>query len=306
MALSVSETAKSLWRKATRDIPNYEQGSALYLERFELMNRAIQYVIPQFADLLAPSYKVKTTAVPSTTGRYSTATGTWVASTNTLTITMDSNFSSSDIEHTVMFRVGTSVYLATIQSRTSNTAVVLHGDNLPTSNQTVDYAMMASTGVTSDVLSLASLRMFRNGQQDTLEFESSSTTNVEYLKTLAFRKWSTTAQQNKNALAFMFAGVNLYMKKGSSTSSYGTIYPWYPKLPDLLAADADGVDVPDGAPMELVIFYLRSLIMIRLGQEVPNDDKDLEVTIKRLYATYGSAKINNETVKQKASALKNV
>ncbi len=302
MALSLIWTGKDIWREGTLDTPDYLQGKELYVDRLNLMNRHIQMVIGQFYDLVKISYMTPVTPVISSSGRYSTVGGTWVASTNTLTITMNSNFASSDVGNLIVFRVSASVYVATIQSRTSNTVVVLTGDNLPSSNQTVDYAIMAATTLTSDAISIASLRMARAGQQIGLELESTVTTSIRYMTSLEINMWRTSEEGNSNSIAVALSGTTLLLKKGSELSSYGTLTLRYPKVPDSLATEDDYADIPDGVIPEIVIISLRSAIARRLGKKT-DEQPQLEALIRKLYQTF-NMEVDAEVLKEKAQALK--
>ncbi len=62
------------------------------------------------------------------------ANGAYTAATRLLAGTMNSNFAAADKNKFVMFRTATDTYCGRIESRVSNSSVVVIGDNLPAGN----------------------------------------------------------------------------------------------------------------------------------------------------------------------------
>ena len=291
-------------REATLDIPEYKEGSEIYVGRFWLINRAIQTIVGQFYDLLSQSYMAETIATPSSTGKYYSSGASYDADTDTLTATMNANFASTDIGNLIIFREADSVYVGTILSVPSTTSVILMGDNLPSADiATVNDVIMAATTPTSDSISLASLPMMRTGQQIKLEVESTVTDTVQYESTIGLKIWRTTLPGNTKAIAIAFAGSTLYMKKGSLLDSYGTLTIRYPKIPDDVSTDATYIDVPDGITVQLVIAYLRTLILNRLNVRRTDDSSQIEMLIAKMYQTFGQ-EASAEILKSKMMAFK--
>jgi hypothetical protein len=75
--------------------------------------------------------------ISSGTGNWLTGSdGAWTAATRLLAGTMHASFATTDVNKRVMFRNSTNTYEGRIESRGSNTTVVLIGDNLPAGNIT--------------------------------------------------------------------------------------------------------------------------------------------------------------------------
>lgn len=304
MALSNRWTADKIWREAVVDIGESAWGVVLPFERFNLINRAIETVVGQFYDLLAQSYMTEVTPVLSTTGKYYSSGASYDADTDTLTATMNESFASTDVGKVIVFREAANVYLGTILSYTSTTAVVVTGDNLPSADiATVDDVIVVGTTPTSDQISLEDLSIMRAGQQFRLELESTVTEAIVYRTTEELRTFRTTAAQNLKTIAVAFSGNILYLKKGTSLSSYGTLTIRYPKLPDQVSAAGDYLDVPDGITMQLVTMYLRTLIYSRLKIVKEDNKGEIENMIRRMYNTFG-AEVSAETVEEKVMMLK--
>ena len=301
MALS-DKTAAYFWREAVRDI-NVDI-EPLAFEKYNLINRTQEMVQGMFADLVGEAYLKETTAVLSTTGKYYVSGASWVASTNSLTATMDTAWASSDVGNLVVFRDGTSVYVGTITSRTSGTVVVLAGDNLPSADiATLEDVLMAATTLTGDSLNISSLRLLRYGTQLNVTIRSTVTDQIETLPRESFPKFNTTSPQNRNKIAWMLVGDTVYLSKGSSLSSYGTITIQYPALPTDVTSDSDYVDLLDGNMLQIGIAMLRAKVQRRLSVPIPDEDKrDVRDLVMMLYNSFGQD-VKKELVEQKLESL---
>lgn len=297
------KTAAEFWREAVEDLGDIPV-SVQHFSKYLLINRVQELVQGMFADVVAEAYIEETTAVLSTTGKYYVSGASWTASTNSLTATMNTAWSSSDVGNLVVFRNGTSVYVGTIASRTSDTVVVLAGDNLPTSDiGTVNDVMMAATTVSGDSINIGSLRLLRYGNQLNLTIKSTVTNNVETISREAFQKFNASAAQNRNKIVWALYGNTIYLAKGSNLSSYGTLTIAYPSLPTMVSTDSDNISLLDGAMAQIGINVLRAKIQRRLGIPIPETDKnDTRELIKMLYTSYNQD-IKKEFIEQKLESL---
>ena len=254
------------------------------------------------ADIVSEAYQKDTTAVLSTTGKYGT-TGTFTAATNTLVATMSSNFASIDVGNMIILRTGTTVYVATIQSYISTTSVVLYGDNLPiTDVASFDTITMAGTTPTGTVINISSLRLLRSGSQLRLQLISTATENVNVELSESFPRWRTGASQNLNSIIWCLVGTNIYLNKGDSLSSYGTLTIRYPGLPDLVSLDADYIDLLDGIMVINGIMILRTLIEKRLGVQVSNNGTTIIDNVQSMYRNAGNEQ-SKELIRAKVESL---
>jgi hypothetical protein len=301
MPLSNLYTAKTFWNAATREIKEYKQNDLVYNERFNLINMACQLTQGMVGDLVSEAYRRDTTAVLSTTGKYGT-TGVFTAATNTLVATMSSDLVSADIGNMIIMRTGTTVYIGTIVSRTNATTVVLSGDNLPAVNVAAfDTITMAGTSPTGTTLSISSLRLLRYGTQLDLQLLSTATNSVFVKASEGFSQWVTTANQNKNAIAWNLVGTNIFLKKGSSLTSYGTLTIRYPALPDLVTLDADYVDLIDGSMAQIGIVVLRTLLEKRLGVQSVGSTA-IQEQVSSMYRSAGNEQ-KKEVIQEKVESL---
>lgn len=300
--LSRDYTVADVWREAIRDIP--QATSFPHFMQLPLVNRAQALISGLFYDLMSAFYMDDATIVPAATGAYSTSTGTYTASTKTLTIAMSSNFISSMIGNLIVFRVGSSVYVATILSITSTTSVVVGGYGLPASNQaSVTEAIMAPTSVSSDIVSLSSMRVMMTGQQARLSIESSITNYISPVSMDELRVWRTSAAQNAAKIVYAISGQNVYLKHGSSLASCGTLTFHYPRVAKVMTASTDYIDLPDGVAIHLLIIMVRSLVAQRIGVQMPDVSQEISQKVQMMYQTFG-AESTSEEIKKKVEALR--
>jgi hypothetical protein len=302
MALSNIYTAKLFWNAATREIKAYKQNDLVYNERFNLINQACLMTQGLVSDIVAEAYKKDTTAVLSTTGKYGT-TGTFTSATNALVATMSSSFSSADVGNMIILRTGTTVYIATIQSYVSATSVILYGDNLPSVDvASFDTITMAGTTPTGTTVSISSLRLLRFNSQLRLQLISTATENVNVELSESFPRWRTSASQNLNSIIWCLVGTNMFLNKGDSVSSYGTLTIRYPGLPDLVTLDTDYVDLIDGIMVVTGIMVLKTLIEKRLGVQVSNNGTTIVENVQAMYRSAGN-EVSKEIIKAKVESL---
>lgn len=264
------------------------------------LNAAVEYVAALFFDLMSQSYMTAATVTIATTGRYYVSGATWTAATRLLTATMDTSFTSGDVGKLIVFRVGTSVYVGVVESYGSATTVVVSGSGLPTTDQTVNYVLLAATAPSSDSADISTLRIMRLGSQVKLELESTSTARVEPLSITALRIIQTS-QQNKNKVFWALQGETILLKKGDSLSTYGTLTLRYPRVPTALSAVTDYIDLPDSA-VELAYLRLKTVVDGIAGIKADYTSQ-IEGAIRSLYRSFGG-EVDVETIKAKILALK--
>ena len=300
-ALSNDYTAKALWREAVRDlapgdnIPKFEQ--------FNLMNRACQTIPSLCYDLMSRWYEDYLPIVTPASGKVSSASGTWVASTGLLTITMSTSFASTDVGNLIVFSLSGTVYAGVISGYTSATAVTVTGGNLPSSNISPTQATMLGANPTSDTITLAGIRIMRAGQQVAMRLESTATDYVSAISPDELRVWRPSEDGNYKKIVWSLVGTNLFRNKGDGLSDYGTSFFYYPRVPYLLATLSQKVDVPDGLPMQLTIMYLSRLIAQRRRVPAPDNMQQIGTLLQMMYST-NNMQIDAEALTQKAQALK--
>jgi len=306
-ALSRIYTVKDFFDHATRDLKNFPENNAVYNERFVLVDRASMVAQALFADVVSEAYLDATTAVLSNDGKYGNTTASYASATKYLTVTLTgANWASTDEGNLVMFHDGASVYTTQISQRISNTVVKLSGDNLPATDiASVDYVIMSATSPTGDVINLSSLRVLRYGSKLRLDVSSTATTVVDSITVSAYNKFRNTAQQNLNKIVWMTTGDYLYLKKGWSLGSYGTLTIQYSRLPLQRTADTDYVDLLDGAMAEIGIIILKNIIADRVEGVQVDKDKDKESLNKLITALYRAqgGEIAKELKQQKIESI---
>jgi len=299
MPLSNDMTAEDLWREANRDLPPGD--NIPHFERFRLMNRAIQVIASLCYDLMSQWYDTATTIIANTTGKISSGSGTWVASTGTLTMTM--GFTSNDVGNQIIFTLSTSVYCGFISEYLAADQVVVVGSNLPTTNISPDSAVMLGSAPQTDSISLADIRTMRTGQQVRLRLESTATDYVEAVSPDALRIWRPSEDGNYNKIVYALVGNTLFLNKGDGMDSYGTLHLFYPRIPYMLTLSTSKVDIADGMPAQLVIMYLSRLIAKR--RRLTNADNIQEIAgyMQMMYSTAGM-EIDMEILSKKVQAMK--
>jgi hypothetical protein len=299
MAQSKDVTASNIWHDAVRDLGTI--GDVSRYDRFDLINRAVKTVSGQFYDLMSQSYMTDAVISASTSSVYDTgSTGTYIAATHTLALqTPSANITTADIGKLVVFRIGSTVYTGTVLSIISTSSFTINSDSYPAGNGTL--AMVTILG-TSNTISLANLRIMRTGANIRLELTTTSTATVRVVSQRDYDTFSTTGG-NIKTIVWCFSGDTIKLKKGDGLSSYGTITLHYPRVPDLVTSDASGIDLPDGAAIEIAIIYLRGLIQRRLNFPIENNEATIQQLVANMYQTFGQ-EVSAEVVKDKVLALK--
>lgn len=291
------------WLRGKRDLGDV--GGIPEWERFDLVNRSIAAIAGQFYDLMSINYMTDAVINYSTGGKYDAGTGgTYTVATKTVTLNSPSeDLTNADVEKLVVFRIGTVNYVGKILSVSSVNSFVFDGDVFPTGTDIVDNSLsICDTTVQNDTVSLSSLRIMKTGQNIKIEL---STTATATIKAVSQRQLDTfnTGGVNSKTIVWCISGDNLNFKKGTGLDSYGTMTIHYPRVPYLVAADTDMIDLPDGAAMEIAIIYLRGLIQRRLGLPQDNNVELMQMFISNLYRTFG-AEVSAEVVTSKVLALK--
>lgn len=301
MPLSRDVTAASLWREAVRDI---NAVGVLGFEKLLLVNRAVSTVAGEFYDLMSISYMTDANATLSATAKYEAGTGgTYTVSTRTLNFNNPStNFDSTDIQKVIVFRILTAIYLGVIESVTSTNEVVFYSTVYPASDTTFNEALIAGTTLSASTFSIASLRIMRT---HAMRIEITTTVAGATIKAGTTREVDTFNGSGRNAKTIVWAltGDSVNFGIGDDLVSAGTLMIRYPRVPILVVADGDYIDLPDGTPVEIAIIYLRGLIQRRLGLPIEDNEALLSKKIADLYMSV-TGEANQEVVKEKVMALK--
>jgi len=306
MSLS-TKTALEAWDRVQQDL-GLSINSPAYPFRFSDQNEADRTVIGSVYDLVAPFYKTQVTLVPSTVGAYYVSGASWDVDLLRLTATMNRDFAASDVGCLVVFRDGNDIYLGTVNAFVSVTVVELAGDNLPAADiAALEYVLLSKTAPTSDIASLSSVDMARAGQEVSLNLFSSLTTSTSAVRTKEatieeIKTFRASGNQNKNLILFSLSGNNLYLAKGSSLTSYGTLTLEYPGWPTRVTTDASVKDVPDGSIYELCILQWEKMLRRRLGMAEPELTKEIQTHIENAYTAFGRS-LTFEARKEKIAKL---
>lgn len=266
MSLSNDYTAGDVWNDAIFDFKDAARQVPDFL-RFHIMNRAQNLAQGLVADVVAESYLTDLTPVFDNTFKTGSSGMSYVAATKTLTATMSVAFASTDVGKWVSFHDASNEGGAgTIATYVSATVVTLAGDNLPAADiATVTSIHVVPTTPSGDTLDVSEARILRAGTQQRIKLLSTATNYMKSASDMELQQFYTSAPQNVNVILWNLVGVNIYLKKGSSLSTYGTLTFRYPRLPIQLALDADAMDVLDGSMMQLTICLTKMLIAKRLG-----------------------------------------
>lgn len=304
--LSRKYTAQMFFAEVVRDIPDQEALAGLLdFEKYNLINRSVDLIAGLFYSLMSNAYMTPVTILPDTLGRYSASgTGSWTAATRTLTFaTMNTSFGSGDVGKVCVFRVGSLVYIAQVESFVSATVITLSaGNNIPTADQTVDYVMLVSTTPTGNIISIADLPIMRLGSPIKLELESTASVTADAVSVSELRTFNSTAPKNVNRIVWAYSGEEILLAKGSSLTTYGTFTMRYPRVPVNVSALTTKVDIPDGPALELAIVKCRMLLANRLAIQVPDATQTIMALVSALYASFGK-EIQMEDMKEKVTAL---
>jgi hypothetical protein len=301
MPLSRDNTAASIWREAVRDI---NAAGIFAFEKHLLVNRAVSTVAGEFYDLMSISYMTEVNATLGGTAKYETGTGgTYTVTTKTLNFTTPSaHFDSTDIGKEIMFRISTSIYLGVIGSVTTTHEVVFQSTVYPTADATFNEALICGTMLSASTFSIASLRIMRT---HAMRIELATTASGATIKAGTTREVNTFVGSGRNSKTIVWTinGDSIDFAIGDSLVNAGTLKIYYPRVPILVTADTDYVDLPDGTPMEIAIIYLRGLIQRRLGLPLEDNEGLLSKKIADLYMSV-TGEANQEVVKDKVLALK--
>ena len=300
--LSRDYNSALFWFRAKRDLGDI---NAPEWEKFDLINRAISAITGQFYDLMSISYMTDAVINYSTGGKYDAGTnGTYTVLTKTVTLNSPSeNLTNADVEKLVVFRIGTVNYVGKVLSVTTTSSFVFDGDIFPTGTAIVNNSLsICDTTVQNDTVSLSALRIMRTGSNIKIELSTTATATIKPVSQRQLDTFDTGGANNKT-IVWCISGDNLNFKKGADLVSYGTMTIHYPRVPYLVAADTDMIDLPDGTAMEIALIYLRSLIQRRFGLPQDNNEALMQTLINNLYRTFG-AEVDAEVVKSKTLALK--
>jgi hypothetical protein len=237
-----------------------------------------------------------------TTGKYYSSGGAWSASTSTLVATMDTDFTANDVQKMVMFRIGSYVYAGVITSVIDTITAVVSGDNLPGGDASVDDVLVAPTVWSSDGISIANIPIMRSALLK-LRLDSSITDTIDMVSLEEIRRFDSTSAQNRNKIVYNINGDLILMKKGSSLTTYGTMVVRYPRIPYAVNSDDDLLDIPDGAPFNILLTALKGTLSERYGGDTRKNFSDqLTSQVAQLLNTFGVTR-STEEIKEAVTAL---
>ncbi len=308
-SLSNDYTAIKTWREAVRELPDAD--NITFFDKFDVLNRAQAIAQGLVPDVVAESYMTDLVPVFDNTGKYGTAAMSYVVATRTLSVTMSTNFSSTDEGKWVDFRSGSTTYGGYIQTYISVGSVIIQGDNLPSIDiASTDISVVANGSVTvlsttpsGDTINISAARILRYGTQERIKLLSTATNYITLVSDIEYQQWITTADYNRLKIVWNLSGVAIYLKRGSGLSNYGTFTFRYPRLPNILSTDTDQMDVLDGTMIQLTIGITRNLIAKRLGAPEKSKD-DLAEMVQSIYRELtGEVKLTKDSVMSKINGL---
>lgn len=283
-----------------------DNNNAIYVTRFNLVDSVKDSVVNLFYDLVGNAYMTAVTLPPDTVGRYSSSgTGTWTASSKQLTHAgMNSSFTAQDVGKIITLRISSQLYIGTISQFISATVVVITGFVLPTTNQTVDYVEVIPTSITTvgnTAINISTLRLMRS-HAIKMYLESTSTPSVDPVSLEEYFTWQPQADKNANRIVWAYSGDELLLAKGNNLSAYGTFTLHYPRIPDQGTLDAQNLDIPDGAFIDICLTKFDMLIAEMTNKPIPDRTQALTGMIQALYASFGR-EASLEAIREKVQAL---
>lgn len=303
MRLSQQWTAEKFMKHVLAQFPSVDWTA--YAQRFDLINQVQNAVADRFYSLMWQAYVTPAVLVYSTTGKYGASGMSYASSTQTLTATLDTDFEDDDVGKLVVFRYDTAVYVGIIDSITSATSVVLHGDNLPTSPiASLTAVIVAGTAPPShaNAISIGSLPVMRAAQGIRLALESTSTQAVEAISLEELRAFRPSAPANAKKLVWCVSGSELLYELGDSLDTAGTLTLRYPRVPEQVYGDQDYLDLPDGIPIQIALLLLKRIIGIRFAGGAEDTSREMAELIGNLYQGAGVA-LQGEEIRKKVEAL---
>jgi hypothetical protein len=303
MSQSRDYTLKTFYREAAQDL----QGAGKIPRHIQkdLVNRAVATIAERFYDLWSNDYMTDAIINYETGGIYDDGASTYTSTGHLVTLTTPStNLANSDVEKLVVFRIGTTIYSGKVLSVSTTKIFVFDGDIFPSTDGNIatgSLAICAST-VQNNVISLSSIRIMRNAKT---KIELSTNATGATIRAGSQRQVDTfdTGGRNAKTVIWCLSGDNINFAVGTGLTNAGTITIHYPRVPYLVSAATDKIDIPDGIGIELAILYLRGLIQLRLGQTPENSEVLIQRYSGDVYKSMGR-EIPMEADTSKPQALK--
>jgi hypothetical protein len=120
-----------------------------------------------------------------------------------------------------------------------------------------------------------------------------------------FIDFRSTDLHTRMEIVWTLEGEKILLKKGSGISTAFTaqiIKVHYPAIPDDVTADADFVDIPDGAAVEIAIIKLKNILGERFPSAKQDRTEELKSLVSSLYQNF-SAQASLEEIQAKVKAL---
>src|SRR5689334_22584320 len=251
MALS-RYTAAQMWENAVLDIqaPTFND-----LQRFELINQSDDAAFSLVYGLFGNAYQRSVRLQVIAQGKYSTVAGLFQAANSSITCVALSNgsmgvgFAKTDEERDLTFRVGGMIYEVTVDKYVSPSTVIVRGNLLPSTDETVDAILMPNSILGSGIVLLTALKINRMSGALKLNLETSVKDAVVDAASLEeYKTFSPTALQNRKRIIYALENERMLLKSGMT--NLGTLTLHYPGVPRPVGADSDEIDLPDGLPIK--------------------------------------------------------
>ena len=164
------------------------------------------------------------------------------------------------------------------------------------------YLVETAGSDVANAIDISALRIMRSGQQMRMTLFSSVTKDVTVKQPEEVDSFIASALQNSTKIVWTLVGDKIKLAKGAGLASYGLTIR-YPRVPTLVTADTDLIDLPDGPAPAMLVALVREEVASRINFQVPDTLNKIETAIRDLYNSFGVA-ISNEMIKEKANDLK--
>ena len=288
---------KEFWREAVRDVER-RTDNIVDFERFNLVNRVVSETGVVFYPACRQFYMTPVTLTTDTLGNYLVSGGSWNSTTGVLTGVFATALDTTAHGKLVSFRIGMGIYIAYVFQVLTTTSMIVTGSGLPSSNGTVNEAMVIPQLINSAGVYIGDLPIMRTAGSFALELESTETDALQMKSLPELRTFRSSF--HKTAIWWAVSGDYILLAKGDSLDTYGTLVLRYPRVPLEVSGDTHSVDIPDGIVMSVAIAKLKALISERYG--VPGKQLDYSGEIQRLtkeaFNVLGMSKAETQDLEQ--------
>lgn len=288
MALSKRWTAELVYKHAAAQFGDMDP--VAYADRFNIVNLAQFTVVSNFYGLMSAAYMTPVTLTLTDIVKFATAGNANFTLLGSVLAASSVTFVPVDVGKMVVMRKGTSGWLGTILSYVDPNTVTLYGPQLPTSDQAaLDEFMALDTSVTGAVLDISTLPIMRaGGPQVKLELECTGTTFLDTVSAEKYRTFRASDPVNYTKVVWYVSGNYIYVAWGDGlTSGPGTFTLRFPRVPIDVGADTDYVDLPDGAPIQLLLVVVKRMLDNRFIKSKADYTAQLTEAVDSVMRTFG-------------------